>query len=125
MKITIDKVSKIAIVDVGEACKISDMQEATTALLAHPDHIDNMESIFDFRNANLESITSRDMKIYAKWLAPYVPRLALRIAILVARDLEFGIVRMWDVYSENDAPQQRKVFRDMDKAREWLLSERQ
>lgn len=125
MKITIDKASKIAIVDVGEACSISDIQKATTAMLAHPDHIDKMESIFDFRNANLASITSRDMERYAKWLAPHIPRLALRTAILVTRDLEFGIIRMWNVYSENDAPQQRKVFRDMDKAREWLLSERQ
>ena len=124
MNISIDTHNEIATIDVGKMTTAKELQDAVLALLAHPDHIDGMESIFDFREADLLNISQEDISGYAKWLSPYLPRLATKVATVVERDLEFGIIRMWNTYSEGIAEQSRMIFRDMDAAREWLLSSR-
>lgn len=124
MNISIDTHNKIAIIDVGKMTTLNELQDAVLALLTHPDHVDGMEAIFDFREADLVNISREDINSYAKWLYPYLPKLAVKVATVVSRDLEFGIVRMWNTYSEGIIDQSRMIFREMDAAQEWLLSSR-
>ncbi len=122
MKVEIDTELAIVVVDVGKVTQLSDLQDAVLAMLGHPEHIDGMDTIFDFRQADLTFATKEIIEAYARWLAPYLPRIAKRVATVVQRDLEFGIVRMWNTHAEGISDQQRMIFRDMESAREWLLS---
>ena len=45
---------------------------------------------------------------------------ASRMAILVARDVEYGLARMWQAYVENKWDGDDQVFRSRDEAVRWL-----
>ncbi len=49
MDIQIDRESAIAFVDVGEISGIPEIQTMIEALLAHPDFVDGMDTIYDYR----------------------------------------------------------------------------
>ena len=124
MNIRIDNQLKISFVDIGTATDTSALKKSVTALLAHPDHVDKMDSIFDLSNAEFNTVNQSDMQEYAHWLAPFIPRIAERTAIVAKRDLEFGLARMWMVHSDGVATQQRNVFRNIESAIKWLIDER-
>lgn len=42
-----------------------------------------------------------------------------KTAIVAPRDLSYGLARIYEVYSE-DTPQETAVFRDLEKALDWL-----
>ena len=124
MTIIIDTEFQIAIVDGTNISSLSELQNTVLALLQHSDHINGMDSIFDFRQTDFSFATNEIIETYANWLAPYTPRLARKVAVVVERDLEFGIIRMWNTKSEGISDQERMIFKDMDSARDWLLSSR-
>ncbi|MCH9027150.1 MAG: hypothetical protein IIA05_08565 [Proteobacteria bacterium] len=125
MDIQIDLESAIAVVDVGEASSVPEIESAIEALLAHPDYVDGMDSIFDYRRCDFSKLSAEDLKSIARFLAPHLPRFAKRISLVVERDLEYGLARMYGVYAEEIAPRERRIFRDIDAAREWFLSNKQ
>lgn len=81
--------------------------------------------LWDFTNADVSGITQEDMELiieYAKSNAPL--RKNGRTAIVVNHDLAFGLSRMYDTLSEiREHPITHCVFRDMDKAKNWLNSD--
>ena len=125
MDIQIDSESAIALIDVGEASTVSEIERAIEALLAHPDYVDGMDSIFDYRRCDFSKARPEDLKSIAHFLVPHLPRFAKRVSLVVDRDLEYGVARMYGVYAEEIAPRERRIFRDIDAAREWLLSNKQ
>ena len=125
MDIQIDRESAIAFVDVGEISSIPEIQTMIEALLAHPDFVDGMDTIYDYRRADFSNIDAEDMKMLADFLVPHLPRLAKRVIMVVEREMEYGVIRMWGVYSEKLASRERRIFRDVDVAREWFLSNKQ
>ena len=125
MDIQIDRESAIAFVDVGEISSIPEIQTMIEALLAHPDFVDGMDTIYDCRRADFSNIDADDMKTLAQYLVPHLPRLAKRVIMVVEREMEYGVIRMWGVYSEKLASRERRIFRDVDVAREWFLSNKQ
>ena len=125
MDIKIDRESAIAFVDVGEISSIPEIQTMIEALLAHPDFVDGMDTIYDYRRADFSNIDAEDMKMLADFLVPHLPRLAKRVIMVVEREMEYGVIRMWGVYSEKLASRERRIFRDVDVAREWFLSNKQ
>lgn len=120
--IKIDHEKSIAIIEIHGTAEMPDIQRAIKALLENPDHLDGMDEIWDFREASLESFTRKDLQDLALFISKHLDKLAKRTALVVKNDLEFGIGRMWDVYAESDAPQERKLFRDIEEAFDWLAT---
>lgn len=122
MDIQIDRESAIALVDVGEASSTAEIINAIEALLTHPDYVDGMDSIFDYRRCDFSKLSAENLKSVAHFLVPHLSRLAKRINLVVGRDLEYGLARMYGVYAEDIAPRERHIFRDIGSARKWFLS---
>ncbi len=60
------------------------------------------------------------MRDFAEFTKRHSPEGDLRVAFVVAQDLEFGLVRMFEVFRET--PNARtSVSRDKDEALGWLL----
>ena len=125
MDIQIDRESAIALVDVGEASSAAEIIKAVEALLAHPGFVDGMDTIFDYSRCDFSKVSAEDLKSIARFLVPHLPRFANRVNLVVERDLEYGLARMYGVFAEDIAPSERRIFRDIDTAREWFLSNRQ
>ncbi len=125
MDIQIDSELEIASIDVGEVSEISEFKTTIEALLAHPDFVDGMDAIIDYRRCDFSSLSTEDLKSIAHFLVPHLPRLPKRISLVVERDLEYGVARMYGVYAEEIAPRERRIFRNIEAAREWFLSNKQ
>ncbi len=125
MDIQIDSEVAIALVDVGAASSAAEIIKAVEALLAHPDFVDGMDSIFDYSRCDFSKVSAEDLKSIARFLVPHLPRFANRVNLVVERDLEYGLARMYGVFAEEIAPSERRIFRDVDTAREWFLSNKQ
>lgn len=125
MDVQIDRESAIALVDVGEASSAAGIIKAVEALFAHPGFVDGMDTIFDYSRCDFSKVSAEDLKSIARFLVPHLPRFANRVNLVVERDLEYGLARMYGVFAEDIAPSERRIFRDIDTAREWFLSNRQ
>ena len=81
--------------------------------------------LWDFTDAHPSGITQSEMEqiiIVAKSYAHL--RKNGRTALVVNRDLSFGLSRMYETLSEvKEHPIHHRVFRDMDKALAWLTSD--
>jgi len=120
--IHIDSAERIAWVDLAGVARRAEIVDALDHLQTHPDYRPGMDTIYDCRRADFSQVTASDLRDLAEYLAPRVAGPARR-AIVVDRDVEYGVARMWMVYAER-APQERRVFRRLEEARRWLLDSR-
>jgi hypothetical protein len=112
----------LGVMEPSEAAGPAAAVASIEAALRHPDYVDGMSAVLDMRKVSLATWSADDLRLIGSLLEPLRPRLPRRIAIVAPRDVDYGVLRMWQVYSERHVPHERQVFRDIDSAREWLLS---
>ena len=76
--ITIYRERAIAIIEIHGTPTIEDIKETIDALLKHPDHLDGMDEIWDFRQAAMASFTAEDLRTLALFVKQHLDRLARR-----------------------------------------------
>lgn len=77
--------------------------------------------LFDVtQSASLATRTPEDVRDMAKFLASHSDRIGRRFAIAATKDIQYGFMRMGQVYSEISGVEV-KVFRSVEEARLWLL----
>lgn len=118
--VRIDLEKSIAVIELQGKLTILNVHETVEALLSNPDHKDGMNEVWDFRNASLANFTVEDLTSLAPFLTLHLDRLGKRAALVVGRDLEYGIGQMWSAFAEERAPRERRLFRTMEEAYLWL-----
>ena len=118
--IQIDREKNIAMLEIHGHPTILSIREIVEALLSDPDHQDGMDEIWDFRHASLANFTSEDLISIASLLTQHLDRLGKRAALVVGRELEYGVGQMWSAFAEEGAPRERRLFRCMEEAFLWL-----
>jgi len=80
--------------------------------------------LWDFTSADLSGITQKDMEEIITVAKSYAHlRKNGKTALLVPKDLSFGLSRMYETLSEiREHPILHRLFRDMGKAMAWLES---
>ena len=69
------------------------------------------------------TITVQEVRDITEICGKYSSELGqVRTAILVARDIEYGMIRMWDVFVEGKWDVEARLFRSRDEALAWLLA---
>lgn len=101
---------------------IENIKKAIEELHENPKRRSKMNSLWDLRNTDLKDVKSRDLKELAYFISNKKEKISSKIAIVVGKDVDFGVARMWEVYAEI-VPRERKVFRNMDEAIIWLVNE--
>ena len=86
-----------------------------------PDFRPEGDSLFDAREAQLGAFAGAEIRHLVETVLKYrgSPP-GTRTAIVVGRDLVFGLARMFAQQLEAQLPSDVMVFRDMDEARAWL-----
>ena len=83
----------------------------------------NLGTPFLINHSNLNSgnLTVTDIQSIAEFNSLYKDKIGhSKCAHLVSRDLEYGMVRMWEVYVEGKWYVTNKLFRSRDEAVKWL-----
>ncbi|MFC1829337.1 hypothetical protein ACFL0O_06985 [Thermodesulfobacteriota bacterium] len=125
MEITtnIDKTAGLRTHKVTGVVSKNDLLLKLEEIYSIPDFEPDMNVLWDLRNADLASFSSDDIHrvrdfVVHKWGTDGTNRAAL----VVSRDIDFGLSRMYQVSLESITASKLQVFRDMDKALAWLRS---
>lgn len=99
-----------------------DFRQLFRSLMLHPEFTPEMSLFWDLCDANLCDFNYREFQSLAWFMIPHLPQLPERHAIVVGRELEYGIMRIWQAVAEGMIPKERRLFRNADEAYGWLLS---
>ena len=118
--IKIDPDQSIAVIELEGVVELPSIFETIKALLSHPGHQTNMDELWDLRRASGINIQTEDLLRIAEEVKRYQAQLAKRIAIVADSELEYGLSRMWISHVEHEMPKERRVFRRIEEAYDWL-----
>ncbi len=81
-------------------------------------------ALWDFTSGTVANISSQEMEEIAKKGGEISAKIeGGKAAILAPKDLDYGITRIFQVFSElRKFPLEIEIFRDMDAAKKWLIS---
>ena len=84
----------------------------------------SMSSLWDFRDADFKSVGAADVRSLGDIVQSHWGQSRRsRSALVVSRDLGFGLSRMYEMNLNDDLKSQVRVFRDMDAALAWIESD--
>ena len=98
---------------------LADLLAHQEKLLADPDFSPDFSQLWDLTNITEVELTSKDVHRLAQ-RSIFSPD--SRRAILVSRDLVFGLARMFEIYRDILGENGIRVFRNLDDALEWVLA---
>lgn len=118
--ISVDETSGIIVAKADGDLGANDIREGLVGVWQRPEFRTRARVLWDLRNANAADLPSSDLRNIAAFESRGRPEHPpVRLAFLVARDVEFGLARMVGVFSEDHLIEQN-VFRDDEEARRWL-----
>jgi hypothetical protein len=112
-----DKETGIPIVTIVDDMTIEEFGEFLTAISDAPSHRDSERCIWDLRGVSglISTMAIRYLGASARQA-----RCAQRTAIVVERDVHFGLARMFAIGMDQPGTT-RRVFRDYGQAQSWLM----
>jgi hypothetical protein len=90
------------------------------AVLTHPDFQDDMNSIWDIRDADASQFDSHDVIKIARYFETRTKdRAKYKVAVIVLRNLEYAVSRKYQVAAA-DLPAKIGIFNNLEEAKEWV-----
>jgi len=97
-------------------------QEFTATLTSYGKDGPTLHEIYDARSLKGKRLTFEEMNMLAGYLSKYSDKRASgsKTAIVVSKDVDFGLSRMISILTEGTTSYDIQVFRNMDEAHQWL-----
>lgn len=81
----------------------------------------DMNVFWDLQKADFSNVSSEDTMSFMEFVSKHWGTGGKsKAALVVSRDLEFGMSRMYQIMMEGATSSKIAVFRDTDKAKEWI-----
>lgn len=104
----------------GEA-SLEGLSDFVEGLIKHPDWYPGRKVLIDFKKFFTITLTNDDVMNLSLFVRSLKNALGDgACAIYVSRDIDFGIVRMWQMHTENDINNRIEVFDSREEASGWL-----
>lgn len=115
--IIIDPNTGVALATCTGTVRLSDAQAGVVSLWEHPKW-PGEAAVWDLRTARLEFSTAevREAAQFVLGRQPSTP--PKRVAFVTAHDMDFGLIRMFEVFRESPETEVR-AFRDLEPALDW------
>ena len=100
---------------------VDQIKEMLSALYNSPDYDPNMNALWDLRAADFTSVTTEQITSLTGMVEKYWGKGGQgKAALIVSRDLDYGLSRMYEMLLSGSSPDKVMVFRDYDEAENWL-----
>jgi hypothetical protein len=91
----VDKKASVMIHTVTGEMTFDEIKSSYEAILSHPDYQEDMNSIWDMRNADASKFDRQDVIRLARYFETQLKnRAEFKVAVIVSRDLEYDLSRM-------------------------------
>jgi len=116
----VDKKSSVIIHTVTGEITFQEIKSSYEAVLSHPDFQEDLCVIWDIRDADASKFDSQDVIRLARYFETQLKnRAKFKVAIIVSRDLEYGLSRMYQVAAA-DLPAKIGIFINLEDAKKWV-----
>jgi hypothetical protein len=123
--IRFDQDKKILILTVGETFTLEEFQTLMEEITRSKKYPPNTDALWDLRALDFEKIHASYLQGILKIRKQYPERNTARLAHIVKGDFAFGMMRMYQIYSDLDQHglhQKVGVFKSISEGEKWLLS---
>ena len=117
---------EILIITVKDQCTLEDYEAAMDEIIDSKQYPANVNALWDVREQDFSNVDSSIVQNLIILNKRYPDRATAKKAFIVNRNLAFGMLRMYEMYSsikESNTPQYLKVFRSYAEGEKWLLDE--
>jgi len=116
----VDKKAAVMIHTVTGEMTFEEIKSSYEAILSHPDFQEDMNSIWDVRDADASKFDSQDIIRIARYFETQLKnRAKYKVAVIVSRDLEYDLSRMYQVASA-DLQAKIGIFINLKDAKKWV-----
>ena len=100
-----------------------DILKQLSDLLIDPDFRASMDILWDFRAVTTRIVDAQEVKDLVNFIRTNQSKRGsnYRVALVVSRDMDYGLARMYEAYSQ-DLPVQIRIFDELEQAELWLES---
>ena len=117
---TVYKKASVIIHTVTGEMTFEEIRSSYESVRSHPDFQENMNSIWDIRNADASEFDSQDVIKIARYFDTQTKdRAKYKVAVIVSRDLEYGLLRKYQVAAA-DLPAKIGIFINLEEAKNWI-----
>jgi hypothetical protein len=114
----VDKKASVMIHTVTGEMTFDEIKSSYEAILSHPDYQEDMNSIWDMRNADASKFDRQDVIRLARYFETQLKnRAEFKVAVIVSRDLEYDLSRMYQVAAV-DLPAK---INNLEEAKKWVI----
>jgi hypothetical protein len=115
----VDKNSSVMIHTVTGEITFEEVKSSYETLRAHPNYQEDIFTIWDIRDADASKFDSQDVIRLARYFETQIKnRTKYKVAVIVSRDLEYGLSRMYQVATA-DLPAKIGIFINLEDAKIW------
>jgi hypothetical protein len=98
-----------------------DVEASLIQVLTSPDWSNGKNILFDNRLESLDKLSSDDVQKLSLKFTQFNEKLQnSKIALVMPKDVAYGLARMWENYTETTATFRTNVFRSIDNALQWI-----
>ena len=116
----VDKKAAVMIHTITGKMTFDEIKSSYEAILSHPDFQEEMDAIWDIRDADASKFDSQDVIKIARYFETQLKnRAEYKVAVIVSRDLEYGLSRTYQVAAA-DLPAKIGIFNNLEEAKIWL-----
>jgi len=116
----VDKKDTVMIHTVTGEITFEEIKSSYEAILSHPDFQRDMYAIWDVRDADASKFDSQNVIRLARYFETQIKsRAKFKVAVIVSRDLEYGLSRMYQVAAA-DLPAKIGIFINLEEAKKWV-----
>ena len=116
----VDKKAAVMIHTITGNMTFDEIKSSYEAILSHPDFQEDMNSIWDIRNADASKFDRQGVIRLARYFeAQLKNRAEYKVAVIVSRDLEHGLSKMYQVAAA-DLPAKISIFNNLEDAKKWV-----
>jgi hypothetical protein len=117
----IDKERNLRSHKVKGLISVPEMKEVLTGLYRSPEYDPAMNSVWDLRDADFSSVTSAEVRSLVEMIrGHWGTGEKSRAALVVAKELGYGLSRMYEILMTGRTSGTIMVFRDYNEAEKWL-----
>ena len=123
--IRFDRKKKILIVTVGDTFTVEEFQTAMEEITRSKQYPPDTDALWDLRALDFAIIDAGYLQGIIQIRKQYPERKTARLAHIVSGDFAFGMMRMYQIYSDLDQyrlHQKVGVFKSISEGEKWLLS---
>ena len=116
----VDKKALVVIRTVTGEMTFEEIKSSYESVYSHPDFQENMNSIWDLRDADASKFDSQKVIKIARYFETQTKnRTSYKVAVIVSRDLEYGLSKKYQVAAA-DLPAKIGIFINLEEAKKWV-----